>query len=164
MTDTASNKAGLGAGAKLVIACGSAILLLAFGPRSTMGFFQQPILDTTGWSSATFGIAIAIQNLAWGLGQPVFGALATGMFLHAPISAGLIAAHGWSSALLILSAVMLIIPVLAIPLRGNSASASIALGNMNQTAPQALSEALTHKSCLLLNTDFNAAHAHNPVE
>ena len=64
MTDTASNKAGLGARAKLVIACGSAIALLAFGPRSAMGFFQQPILDTTGWSSATFGLAIAIQNLA----------------------------------------------------------------------------------------------------
>lgn len=231
MTDTASNKTGLGAGAKLVIACGSAIVLLAFGPRSAMGFFQQPILDTTGWSSATFGLAIAIQNLAWGLGQPLFGALAdrygayrtlaagglvyalglyimgtadlplwfhigggvlvglgvaagsfgvilsifarhvapekrslvfgfgtaagsAGMFLYAPISAGLIAAYGWSSALLILSAVMLIIPVLAIPLRGNSASASVALGNMNQTAPQALSEALTHKSYLLLNTGF----------
>lgn len=34
MTDMASNQASLGAGAKLVIACGSAIVLLAFGPRS----------------------------------------------------------------------------------------------------------------------------------
>ena len=50
--------------AKLVIVCGCAIALLAFGPRSAMGFFQQPILDTTGWTSATFGLAIAIQNLA----------------------------------------------------------------------------------------------------
>ena len=41
-----------------------------------MGFFQQPILDDRGWGSATFGLAIAIQNLAWGVGQPVFGAVA----------------------------------------------------------------------------------------
>ena len=53
MTDTASNEAGLGARAKLAIARGSAIALLAFGPRSAMGFFQQPILDINGWKAFT---------------------------------------------------------------------------------------------------------------
>ena len=34
------------------------------------------MLNETGWDRTTFGLAIAIQNLAWGLGQPAFGAIA----------------------------------------------------------------------------------------
>ena len=225
MTETFSPRA------KLIIFCGCAIALLAFGPRSAMGFFQQPILDTTGWSSTTFGLAIAIQNLAWGMGQPIFGALAdrfgayrslaaggliyalglylmatadapiwlhigggvlvglgvaagsfgiilsvfarnvppesrsivfgvgtaagsAGMFLFSPLSVKLIESYGWSSSLLIMSALMLIIPVLAIPLRGNAKSGSVAVENMNQTIADALREALGHKSYLLLISGF----------
>ena len=217
--------------AKLIIVCGCCIALLAFGPRSAMGFFQQPILDTTGWNSTTFGLAIAIQNLAWGVGQPIFGALAdrfgayksiatggliyalglylmgtadapvwlhigggllvglgvaagsfgiilsvfarnvppekrslvfgmgtaagsAGMFLFSPLSVKLIDSFGWSSSLLIMSAMMLAIPVLAIPLRGNAKSGSIAVENMNQTIADALREALGHKSYVLLISGF----------
>ena len=57
----------------LIITCGCLIALLSFGPRSAMGFFQVPMLADTGWSFTTFGLAMAIQNLAWGIGQPVFG-------------------------------------------------------------------------------------------
>ena len=60
----------------LIIACGCAIALLTFGPRSAMGFFQLPMLAEKGWDRTTFGLAMAIQNLAWGFGTPVFGALA----------------------------------------------------------------------------------------
>jgi MFS family permease len=60
----------------LIIACGCAIALLTFGPRSAMGFFQLPLLAEKGWDRTTFGLAMAIQNLAWGFGTPVFGALA----------------------------------------------------------------------------------------
>ena len=74
--------------AKLIIFCGCAIALLAFGPRSAMGFFQQPVLDSTGWGSATFGLAIAIQNLAWGIGQPIFGALADRYGAYKSLAAG----------------------------------------------------------------------------
>ncbi len=59
----------------LLITCGSLIAMLTFGPRSVMGFFQLPLLADTGWSRETFGLAIAIQNLFWGLGQPFFGAI-----------------------------------------------------------------------------------------
>ena len=41
-----------------------------------MGFWQVPMLNDTGWSYTTFGLAMAIQNLAWGVGQPIFGAVA----------------------------------------------------------------------------------------
>lgn len=60
----------------LVIAAGCVIAALTFGPRSAMGFFQLPMLAEKGWDRSTFGLAMAIQNLAWGLGVPFFGAIA----------------------------------------------------------------------------------------
>ncbi|MEM1050067.1 MAG: MFS transporter [Pseudomonadota bacterium] len=59
-----------------VVFCGSMIAMLTFGPRSAMGFFQIPMLADMGWDRTTFALAMAIQNLMWGLGQPFFGALA----------------------------------------------------------------------------------------
>lgn len=215
----------------LIITCGCAIALLAFGPRSVMGFFQAPMLAQTGWSFTTFGLAMAIQNLAWGIGQPIFGALAdkygawrmlaigglvysaglaimahaatpfwlhigggvlvglgtaagsfgiilavfarnvspdkrslvfgmgtaagsAGMFLFAPISVALIENLGWSSTLVVLSAIMLIVPVLALPLYGNAASSPAAAAEYQQTVREALREALTHNSYLLLIAGF----------
>ncbi len=60
----------------LIIAAGSIVAMLTFGPRSAMGFFQLPMLADTGWDRTTFGLAMAVQNLCWGLGQPFFGAIA----------------------------------------------------------------------------------------
>jgi MFS family permease len=60
----------------LIIICGCLIAALTFGPRSAMGFFQLPMLAEKGWDRTTFGLAMAIQNLCWGLGQPIFGAIA----------------------------------------------------------------------------------------
>jgi MFS family permease len=215
----------------LIIACGCLIAALTFGPRSAMGFFQLPMLAEKGWDRTTFGLAMALQNLAWGLGTPVFGALAdkfgtwrvlalsglmyaaglalmaaapspawlhigggvlvglgvaagsfgivlaafarnvpaesrsfvfglgtaagsAGMFLFAPLSQGLIDNFGWYDSLIAMSAMMLIIPVLAIPLRGNSESGSQQVANANQTVAAALSEALAHRSYLLLVSGF----------
>jgi MFS family permease len=60
----------------LMIACGCIIAALTFGPRSAMGFFQLPMLADRGWDRTTFGLAMALQNLFWGLGLPFFGAIA----------------------------------------------------------------------------------------
>ena len=60
----------------IAITCACIIVLLAFGPRSAMGFFQLPILQDKGWDRTTFGMAMALQNLFWGLGQPLFGLVA----------------------------------------------------------------------------------------
>ena len=38
--------------------------------------FQIPIAEEFNWPRAEFSLAIAIQNLAWGIVQPIFGALA----------------------------------------------------------------------------------------
>ena len=59
-----------------VLLGGCAIILISFAVRSSFGLFQIPIADEFGWLRAEFSMAIAIQNLAWGIGQPIFGAIA----------------------------------------------------------------------------------------
>ena len=60
----------------VIISCGCAIALLGFGPRSALGFFIQPMGREFSWGRDVFGLAFAVQNLLWGLGQPVAGAIA----------------------------------------------------------------------------------------
>ncbi|HRO15044.1 MAG TPA: MFS transporter [Paracoccus sp. (in: a-proteobacteria)] len=59
-----------------VLIGGSLILLINFAMRASFGVFQIPVAEEFGWPRAEFSMAIAIQNLAWGIGQPLFGALA----------------------------------------------------------------------------------------
>jgi MFS family permease len=59
-----------------VLIVGCAIIIVSFAIRSAFGVFQIPIAEEFGWLRAEFSLAIAIQNLAWGIGQPLFGALA----------------------------------------------------------------------------------------
>ncbi len=59
-----------------IILAGCACSMITFGPRATMGFFQQPIISTHGWGRDVFAMALAIQNLLWGVGQPFMGAIA----------------------------------------------------------------------------------------
>jgi MFS family permease len=213
------------------IGCACLIALLAFGPRSSMGFFQLPILQDTGWDRTTFGLAMALQNLFWGIGQPLFGVVAdkigtwrvlavgaviytlglfvmaiapsptwlyigggvlvglgvgacsfgvvlasiarlvspekrsfafglgtaagsAGMFVFAPISQGLIDTLGWSDSLIAVAVLMLIIPLLAIPLRGNSATSKFASAEFDQTVREALREAFASRGYLLLISGF----------
>ncbi len=213
------------------IFCACFIALLAFGPRSAMGFFQLPILEDNGWERATFGMAMALQNLFWGIGQPLFGVIAdkfgtwrvlasgallyaaglvvmalapspawlhigggimvglgvaacsfgvvlaslarlvsaekrsfafglgtaagsAGMFAFAPISQGLIDALGWSDSLIAIGIFMLVIPLLAIPLRGNSSTSAIAAAEFEQSVRQALHEAFSNRGYLLLTAGF----------
>ncbi|MEC5291353.1 MFS transporter [Aurantimonas sp. C2-6-R+9] len=215
----------------IAIAAGCAIALLTFGPRSAIGFFQIPMLAEHGWSREDFAIAIAIQNLFWGAGQPIFGAIAdrfgtgrvlilsgflyavglgvtaiaptpfwltigsgvlvglgvaagsfgivlaafarrvtpeqrsfvfglgtaagsAGMFLFAPLSQALIDSYGWSDSLLILSAMMLLVPLFAYALRGNSRTSGNLQAEVEQTMGAALREAFATKSYLLLTTGF----------
>jgi len=215
----------------LAISCACLISLLAFGPRSAMGFFQLPILQDNGWDRSTFGMAMALQNLAWGMGQPLFGYVAdrfgawrvlaagsllcaagltimafapspawlhigggllvglgvgacsfgvvmasmarlvraerrsfafglatasgsVGMFAFAPISQGLIDNLGWSDSLLVFSAVMLLIPLLGVTLRGNASTSHFAAQEFEQTAREALREAFASRGYLLLTSGF----------
>ncbi len=59
-----------------VLMAGCLILMTGFAIRASFGVFQIPIAEQFGWLRSEFSFAIAIQNLAWGIGQPIFGAIA----------------------------------------------------------------------------------------
>ncbi|HEY9538880.1 MAG TPA: MFS transporter [Kiloniellaceae bacterium] len=60
----------------VVIAAGCLLAVLSFGIRSSFGLFLAPMSADFGWGREVFAVAIAIQNLVWGVSQPVAGALA----------------------------------------------------------------------------------------
>jgi MFS family permease len=59
-----------------VLIVGCLIIMVSFAVRASFGVFQIPIAAEFGWLRSEFSLAIAIQNLAWGIGQPIFGAMA----------------------------------------------------------------------------------------
>ena len=73
----------------LIAGCG--ITIICFAVRSAFGVFQIPIASEFGWLRYEFSLALAIQNLAWGIGQPVFGAIGEKMGDRLAILLGAIA-------------------------------------------------------------------------
>ena len=59
----------------VVLACGGVVLTLSMGLRHGFGLFLQPMSADLHWGRETFALAIAVQNLVWGIVQPF-----TGMF------------------------------------------------------------------------------------
>ena len=59
----------------LVVLFGCLISLVTFGVRGSFGLFTGPLSDAREWDREVFALAIAIQNLVWGLGQPLAGAI-----------------------------------------------------------------------------------------
>jgi predicted MFS family arabinose efflux permease len=57
----------------VVLVCGGIILTLSLGTRHTFGLYLQPMTLDLGWTRQTFAIALAIQNLVYGLATPVAG-------------------------------------------------------------------------------------------
>jgi predicted MFS family arabinose efflux permease len=214
-----------------VIIAGCIITMLTFGPRSAMGFFQLPMIEANGWDRTTFALAIAIQNLCWGLGLPVFGAISdkfgtgrvlgvggilyalglfgmsvaqaplmlhltagvliglgvaagsfsivmsafarnvpaekqmmvfgfgtaagsAGMALFSPISVAMIKVLGWQETLIWMGLALLIVPLLAFNLRGKASTSPYAQVESEQTIRQALKEAFSHQSFILLAAGF----------
>jgi MFS family permease len=72
----------------VIVVCGCLIGMLTFGPRSAFGFFMQPMSLELSWGRDVFGLALAIQNLLWGIGQPIAGAIADRFGSLRVISAG----------------------------------------------------------------------------
>jgi len=50
-----------------VLACGAAIVTLSMGIRHGFGLWLQPITQEMGWTRQSFALALAIQNLSWGV-------------------------------------------------------------------------------------------------
>src|ERR1051326_1751541 len=100
----------------LIVGFGCLIGMMSFGPRSTLGFYLTPMSTANHWGRDVFAFALALQNLLWGIGQPLAGMIAdrfgtagglpAGALMY---SAGLaLMAHANSAPLLDISAGMLI--------------------------------------------------------
>ncbi len=60
----------------LVLVCGATILAFNMGTRQTFGLFLEPMTTDLGIGRANFALAIAVQNLLWGILTPFFGVFA----------------------------------------------------------------------------------------
>jgi MFS family permease len=100
----------------VIVVAGCLIAMLSFGPRSALGQFLTPMSIDLHWSRDVFSLALAIQNLLWGAGQPLAGALADRFGAVRVLSAGAIVyalglwlmANSTTSAMLDLSAGVLV--------------------------------------------------------
>ena len=212
-----------------VVGCGCLIALITYGLRTSFGLFAAPIGEGRGWSPEVFALAIAIQNIVWGIGQPFAGAVADrygsarilavggvvyaagvalmavsptplafnltagvlvglglsgasftiviaalgrlvpedkssqamglataagslGQFVFAPLGQAFLTEYGWQTALLLLAGSMVIVPALAVALKGG--------GRQQDTrdpalpARDAVRQAFGHGSYLLLVAGF----------
>ncbi|MDX1606433.1 MAG: MFS transporter [Candidatus Competibacterales bacterium] len=60
----------------VVLVAGCLIAMIGFGIRSVFGLFLEPMTLARDWSHSTFALAMALQNLLWGIGLPFAGGLA----------------------------------------------------------------------------------------
>src|SRR6201987_2728575 len=72
----------------VIAVCGCLIGMMTFGPRSTLGFFLTPLSQANGWGRDGFALAVAVQNLLGGLGQPLAGAIADRFGANRVLSVG----------------------------------------------------------------------------
>lgn len=72
-----------------MVVAGGLVMGLALGVRHAQGIFLVPVTLEQGWSRETFGFAIAVQNLMWGLAQPFTGMIADRFGARRVIAAGL---------------------------------------------------------------------------
>lgn len=63
-------------GPMVFLVCGSLVVLLATGLRTSFGLFLKPMSTHFGWGREVFAFAMALQNLLWGVFQPFVGAVA----------------------------------------------------------------------------------------
>ncbi len=84
----------------VVVAVGSVMSSIGLGVRSTFGVYLDPVIDSLGTDRGTYSLAIAVQNLLWGLSQPVAGAIADRFGSARVLASG---GLGYAAALLIMS-------------------------------------------------------------
>lgn len=59
-----------------IVVCGGVIMGLSLGVRHVQGLFLLPMIETRGWTRENFALAVALQNLVWGLLMPFTGMIA----------------------------------------------------------------------------------------
>ncbi len=76
MSSVAISRSSLAVPLLALIVCGCVIAAVTNGIRTSFGLFTLPITGDLGLTREAWGIAMAIQNLAWGVAQPFAGGLA----------------------------------------------------------------------------------------
>ncbi|MEM7441968.1 MAG: MFS transporter [Pseudomonadota bacterium] len=76
MSTESQSAAKWGRNGLFVIACGAVAVAISFGIRQGFGVFTLPISMDLGTGREAFALAMALQNLVFGLVQPFVGAIA----------------------------------------------------------------------------------------
>ena len=119
-----------------IMLAGSALVSATLGIRQVFGLFLQPISIELGTGFQLFSLAIAVQNLVWGLSSPLFGAAAD---RHGPWRVAIIGALLYGGGLFLMASYVteagIFIGQILIGLGLGSAGISIAIGAVARAAP-----------------------------
>jgi MFS family permease len=140
----------------LIYATGLA--LMAWAPTPAWLHISAGVMIGLGMAAASFSIVLAAfgrrvpaekRPLVFGIGT---AAGSMGQFVFAPFGQSLIVAYGWAEALMVLAALMLAVPFLALALAGRPTATDIAV--RQQSLREAVVEAFGHRSFNLLVAGF----------
>ncbi|MBO0345962.1 MFS transporter [Roseibium limicola] len=135
------------------------LLLMAHAETAAMLHLSAGVLIGLGVAFSSFSLVLAAfgrnvtpaqRSLAFGIGT-ASGSM--GQFLFAPLGDYLIGSIGWQETLIIFSGIMMLIPLLAVALRGKSVHVPVA-GQQDQNLKQAIAEAFKTRGYLLLTLGF----------
>ncbi|MDB5524264.1 MAG: permease [Rhizobium sp.] len=136
------------------------LLLMAHPTSPAILHLGGGVLIGLGVAAGSFSVILsafarnvtsAQRSMAFGIATAAGSA---GMMIFAPLAQGLINYAGWREALMIMAVLMVAIPFLAIPMRGNAQSGTQGQAAFQQTVGEAVREALGHRSYLLLISGF----------
>ena len=120
----------------VIMLAGAALVSATLGIRQVFGLFLQPISMELGAGFQLFSLAIAIQNLVWGLSSPVFGAAAD---RYGPWRVAAMGALLYGGGLFLMASFVtdagIFIGQILIGLGLGSAGISIAIGAVARAAP-----------------------------
>ena len=120
----------------VIMLAGATLVSATLGIRQVFGLFLQPISLELGTGFQLFSLAIAVQNLVWGLSSPVFGAAAD---RHGPWRVTAIGALLYGGGLLLMASYVteagIFIGQILVGLGLGSAGISIAIGAVARAAP-----------------------------
>lgn len=74
----------------LIVLAAGVVMGMALGARHVQGLFLLPMTGARGWGRELFGFALAVQNLTWGLAQPLAGMVADRLGSRRVVVAGLV--------------------------------------------------------------------------
>jgi MFS family permease len=120
----------------VIMLAGATLVSATLGIRQVFGLFLQPISIELGTGFQLFSLAIAVQNLVWGLSSPLFGAAAD---RYGPWRVAAIGALLYGGGLFLMSSYVteagIFIGQILIGLGLGSAGISIAIGAVARAAP-----------------------------